>query len=439
MPIKVESRMEDLAGHNIRATHEILVDLERAKSVLESLIHDMPDMCCLVTTAGNVIWGNRSTADLLKADPEGLYRERLDTLFTETNWQVFLEKLREAEENGRAVGFELSPDKLGETREYFWNIKTFNAISRRRGSIFVVVGRDVTHLLSERSAKVRLEGELETAKIVQAAFLPKDSFDLGTMEIVSYFEPAERCSGDWWGHFSLGESLELVCIADAMGHGASAALVTAMAHSCSMTMSSILKSHKGDRFCQPSILLAQLNQLMCDTLKGRVSMTFFAALFDIERGRLIFSNAGHNFPVYLPTDPEDERFPRPARVDAKGRRKPSAPPTLAAASNPLGVFRDNVFEDKEIPLKVGDRLILYTDGIIECTNVAQIAWNKRNFIKTITDHAEGGGANLVGHIVGAAKAHFGTEPLKDDITMVMAEVKKLHVPPGSVDKLLGPT
>jgi serine phosphatase RsbU (regulator of sigma subunit) len=300
--------------------------------------------------------------------------------------------------------------------EYFWNVKVFHALSRRRGAIFVVVGRDVTHLLLERSAKVRLEGELETAKLIQTAFLPAESKVVEGLAIASFFEPADRCSGDWWGHFSIGPGLELVCVADAMGHGASAAIVTAMVHSCSMMMASLLESQGQSRFDSPSALLSELNRIIFQTLKGRVSMTFFAALFDTVRGTFVYSNAGQTFPFFLPLAADDERFGR-SRVS----RHSGKPNVLAQPSDPLGVRADTRFIDERFPLKLGDTLVLYTDGLIESTNSEGKAWGRRALARTIIESKFQTVFQLADAITGRSSKFFAGEPLNDDITLVLAQ------------------
>ncbi len=72
-----------------------------------------------------------------------------------------------------------------------------------------------------RTAKleqIRINKELETARLVQKAFFPEKSGPTNHVTVEGYYRPASECSGDWWGHFNHCET-EYVMIGDALGHG----------------------------------------------------------------------------------------------------------------------------------------------------------------------------------------------------------------------------
>src|SRR5689334_14786799 len=84
---------EQLASATMIATHEIVVNLEKAKSSLESLINGMQDLTCLITTDGRIIWGNQRAASWLGIDHDLVHLCFMKQLFKDEDWQQFLARL----------------------------------------------------------------------------------------------------------------------------------------------------------------------------------------------------------------------------------------------------------------------------------------------------------------------------------------------------------
>lgn len=295
----------------------------------------------------------------------------------------------------------------------------------------------IEHLLTAEVEKARLEKELETAKLVQSTFFPKSDIVSTNLSVTGSYQPATECGGDLWGHYHIREGVELVFIADAMGHGAPAALVTAIAYSCCKSVSSIL-AEKSPIDPSPGILLRRLNTIILDAVDGKISMTFFAAIFDFNTGTVTFANAGHNFPFVLTGDRNDHRLGSGKKRFPEG--SPTAAITLTLMGNPLGVQRDSEYKEKQFAMAAGDKYILFTDGLIENTLNAQPPFSRRMLIET----ASGFGNEPIGvikdNIFNTGYKIFGSENLQDDVTVVVAEVSPLWVKPGSqvVEKTMPP-
>ena len=78
---------------------------------------------------------------------------------------------------------------------------------------------------------------------------------------------------------------------------------------------------------------------------------------------------------------------------------------------------------KSIHLKRGDKIVLYTDGIFECTNDQEKIWGVRKFKKVLMESAESAPAELQKEVVEHAFDFFNGQPPDDDITLVVAKVK----------------
>ncbi len=270
---------------------------------------------------------------------------------------------------------------------------------------------DLKEQVELKAEKGRLLAEANTARTVQETFFPSGTISVKNLKMTGSYQPATECGGDLWGHFTVRPGVELVYIADAMGHGASAAIMTAMAYTACNLISDIIKDAAifND---SPAQLLYRMNNVIFGAVKGKISMTCFAVLYDFNKGQMVYSNAGHNFPfVMFPPQGEGE--------------KPGTPQSLSLSGNPLGVDEASVFTDKTRPILAGERLVLFTDGLIECRSPGGQMWGRKALSSTmqaankVTSVEE-----LRDAIVGKAFGFFGNIPIADDITLVAAEVDK---------------
>lgn len=283
------------------------------------------------------------------------------------------------------------------------------------------MARQIKNLMLSQAQKVRFEKELETAQAVQNTLFPKGDLSQGPISIAGYSTPASECGGDWWGHFSSEDGLEYVFIADAMGHGVPAALVTAMAYSSCRTLITSQSLNKEDRR-SPKKILEHFNNVLFEAVQGSISMTLFAMVIDYKKNELIYSNAGHNFPILLPTDPNDERIHK--KIKALQKISPLTPVSLQLAGDSLGLMRDAKFGEAVLPLKAGDKFILFTDGLIECTSPQGKSWGRKTLLEKILLNTEKGAVQFKDDLVKDAKQFLNGQPLADDITLVIVEYRK---------------
>jgi hypothetical protein len=195
-------------------------------------------------------------------------------------------------------------------------------------------------------------------------------------------------------------------------------LVTAIAYATCQSISSILRDSPIDP--SPGILLNRLNQIILDAVDGKISMTFFAALINFNDGTITYANAGHNFPFILTRDKDDARLGKSAKKSAE--IAPAGAITLTLQGTPLGVDRDAVYKEKVIEFRAGDKIFLFTDGLIENYTNGQSPLGRKNLLDAIC----GFGADTIDQIqtktLAVAKSAFGDQNLQDDVTIVVAEI-----------------
>ncbi len=415
---------EQLASATMIATHEIVTNLEKAKSALESLVNGMQDFTCLVTCQGRIVWGNRKAASCFGCDQDILHQENMKKLFKSSDFEAFLGLLDPYASQGLradAIEFQMPIVQGDKMRDILWSVRPFQAVSTRRGTILLLVGRDITDVLADRAERAKLESELETAQIMQAAFFPSNQICTPFIEICSFYRPADQCSGDWWGHFNLGEGLDLVCVADVTGHGAASALVTAMTQATCMTFANKAREvQRSESVHFPSQLLNQVNRVVYDTFRGKFFMTFFAMLFDAKEGVMRACNAGHNFPMFIRGPYREQALSGTALPE--NVRPFRGPEALALQGNPIGFDPNSEYPEREIGLQNLDRFFMFTDGIIECKNEAGQMFGAPNLRKAMTKNFDKPAAQFRDAIIDAALTHYGKQPLSDDLTMVVIDV-----------------
>ena len=201
----------------------------------------------------------------------------------------------------------------------------------------------VNSRLQEEQLKSRLiSRELEIAKTIQLALLPKTFPQLPGFELAGYCESARQVGGDFYDVVSVSKDSVLLIIADVMGKGIPAAMFAAI-------LRSLLRATP-EYNRQPSALLARVNRLLYEEL-SEVEMFITAQLvfIDFTDRKIIAASAGH-CPVLLAA---------PSLTYLK---------SLSPDGIPLGILPDAVFTDSTENLPDGARILLYTDGITDAQN-----------------------------------------------------------------------
>ncbi|MEK7691993.1 MAG: SpoIIE family protein phosphatase, partial [Bdellovibrionota bacterium] len=170
-------------------------------------------------------------------------------------------------------------------------------------SAFDAMTKRIKALLKETAQKARMEKELETAQLVQERFFPQTDFDDSRMSLAGHAVPATECAGDWWHYRQIGDQM-IVVIGDVTGHGVSAALITAAAHSAfAALMEELAKTPT--QAISAALIVERLNVGIFATCGGSSSMSFQASVIDLIEGKLSFINAEHR-PAYIFRQSTDE-------------------------------------------------------------------------------------------------------------------------------------
>jgi serine phosphatase RsbU (regulator of sigma subunit) len=246
----------------------------------------------------------------------------------------------------------------------------------------------------------RLDEELKLAARVQQDFLPKSLPKVGPLRFHTLFRPAGHVSGDLYDVMRLDESHVGFYMADAVGHGMPAALLTMFLKQALVTKTI---DETGYRLLAPSVTMQKLNEAL--VAQNLSTATFATALYgniNYRTRRLTFARGGHPDPILLTRNGE-------LRV-------------LESEGALLGIFPGDEFQQFAVELEPGDRVFIYSDGVelafAAGDNPDPSAW--RDILHQRRDVPTDGIISELRALLTASDAN--AERKKDDLTVIAIEV-----------------
>ena len=242
--------------------------------------------------------------------------------------------------------------------------------------------------------EARMERELTAAQRLQNALLrPVPDIDFG-LDITARILSAREVCGDLYDFLSYGTQQLGVALGDVSGKGSAAALYGAVA-------TGILRSLSPHKL-QPSELLRQLNQLVCDRRVDGRYMTICFATWQKGRRKLRIANAGQSQPLLW----KDGRI---EQVNLTGF--------------PIGIFDDAKYDDWSVQLDTGDILVFYSDGITEASNRDGKFFGVSRLKNVIVANTSLSSANLADRVLEEVQEFTQGGAITDDRTLVVMKVK----------------
>ena len=242
---------------------------------------------------------------------------------------------------------------------------------------------------SEAEEKAKEEQELRIAGEIQRALQP------GRPRVTRAFAAAgaaiacRTIGGDFFDYFDLpGGRLGFV-LGDVAGKGPPAALLAAM-------VQGIFTSHVEDG--QPARTIDRVNRVLHQRIvEGRFATAFYAVLS--PDGTLISCNAGNNPPFLLGRDGAVRR--------------------LEAGGLPIGPFGDAKYEEEKTPLRPGDTLVLYSDGVSDAAGTNDESFGEDRLTGCLGQACAMEPEQLIEHVLGEVRRFSSDQPQFDDITLLV--------------------
>ena len=242
--------------------------------------------------------------------------------------------------------------------------------------------------------------ELQIANQIQSSILPRDVPRLAGLEIVARYVPMSAVAGDFYDFLVLDDRRVGVLVADVTGHGVPAALIASMLKVAFAGQT----AHAED----PARVLAGLNRALC----GKFEEHFVTAAYvfiDLDKFVLRYAGAGHPPLLLAP------------RTNARGRDSESR--EVEANGLMLGLFPEAAYSSVEISLDAGDRVLLFTDGIVEAMNSAREEFGKSR-LKKFLAASSSSASHLADALLLELRRWSGAEAKRthdDDITLLVLD------------------
>jgi hypothetical protein len=245
-------------------------------------------------------------------------------------------------------------------------------------------------ILLEVADRLTLKKDLEVAREIQQAMLPREIFVATGIEAFGVTRPANTVGGDLYDVIRRPDGRIVFALGDVAGKGSPAALLMALV----VAMLRVLV----DEELEPRPLVTRLNAQVSRHAPGSRFVTMVVGLYDPASGRLRYVNAGQNPPML--------------------RRASGAYERLTEGGVALGMFDQATYAEGELTLEAGDVLVLFSDGLTEAENTVGVPFEDAGLELVINQHWWQDLATMGASVLRAVEAHADGTKIADDLTVL---------------------
>lgn len=249
-------------------------------------------------------------------------------------------------------------------------------------------------LLKERNTTI--ERELDIARLIQNKLLPHSPPKIPGYEISSLYVPMDKVGGDYYDFFEMNEYTDFY-MADVSGHGVPGAFLASVIK--------MVTQYTAHLTYNPTEILRVMDQAVYE--RGALGMFATAMIVRLfpKTGEFHYSNAGH-VPILI------------------HKRKTNEFIEFTTSGAPLGINYD--FKKKDFllgknTLDSGDRLILYTDGIIETFDPDEVAFEQARWTEFLIEEKNSSPKVLLEKLLKELKSYSKKDSFEDDLTIVVID------------------
>ena len=258
--------------------------------------------------------------------------------------------------------------------------------------IYVVIQR----FFHNEKKLMAISHELETARQIQSFILPGETVHIEGLSLAARYVPMASVAGDFYDFIKVDEKRLGILVADVSGHGVPASLISSMVK-IAFASNSI---HAAD----PTEMLVTINRVLCGKLENDFVTAGYLFL-DTDKNIMTYAGAGH-MPLLLwrPSEKNIYEFREKGTI--------------------LGQFEDIQYKNTAFALKPGDRIILYTDGIVEASNPAHALFGLDRFKKFIRSQSALPAGQFADALIRQLFKWTGKrteDALDDDLTLIVAD------------------
>lgn len=267
-------------------------------------------------------------------------------------------------------------------------------------ALAVLTGMALTNarLFENEKLRERLEAEMRLARDIQNSLFPSEFPFVAGLEFAGIVRPSGLVGGDYYDVIKLSGERVLLCIADVVGKGISAAIIMSNLQAALRALVPGLR----DGEIGLEQIVARLNELIFEHTSAERFITGVFAVLDISSKTIESCVCGHPCPVVITSDRKTREIP--------------------GSGIPLGILPDFIYHASVVPFSTGDTVVLYTDGLSEATETGRSAMLGLAGVERMLREQMHGGeplADAINRIVGGAGLEF-----EDDLTILA--VRAVH-------------
>jgi sigma-B regulation protein RsbU (phosphoserine phosphatase) len=260
--------------------------------------------------------------------------------------------------------------------------------------------RRLNNELIEKDQRINID--LKAAAEIQKSLLPQKAFFEEDLEIAWKFEPCEHMGGDIFNIFKIDAEHLGVYMLDVSGHGVPAAMVT-VSVSQFLQQNSVQLQNNSSIMSPAEVLDALDKEFPFERFNNFFTITYF--IINVKNGDTVYSNAGHPFPIHLHKNGSIDLL-------KKGG------PTIGLGDFDAIDDRKIRFKEGQLKLKPGDKLFIYTDGIVEYQNDKEELYGDDRFYNSLKIQKAESVTSMINQCINSLMEFGNNTNPQDDITLL---------------------
>lgn len=246
-------------------------------------------------------------------------------------------------------------------------------------------------LIEEEKLYIKMQQEVGLAAKIQLDLLPRNNPGLHGYDIYARTIAAQSIGGDYFDFIPMSDGRMALCLGDVSGKGLPASLL----------MANLQATLRGQTLVaqQPSECLLRSNKLLFESTSPEKFATLFYGMIDVKHHSIHYSNAGHDWPFHIGKDNSIQR--------------------LKVGGLMIGLIQQATYEDQEIPIQVGDILVIQSDGVSEAMNSSNVQFGEERLQNLLIENRDRSAEEIIDIVIKEVRKHAGAHPQSDDITMMV--------------------
>jgi phosphoserine phosphatase RsbU/P len=253
-------------------------------------------------------------------------------------------------------------------------------------------------LYAEAIEGARITEQVRLAGLIQRRMIPEEAPQVSGLDIAAKYIPCFDVGGDFYDFIELGDNKIGIAIADVIGKGIPAAIMTS-------SFRGALRAYS-ECHCWADELLEivrRLNRMACEECAAGEFISLFYGVIDAEKRTITYCNCGHEPPALF-------------------RDKHTV--NLNKGGLVLGVLPNAEYQSETVQLNENDYLLFYTDGLIDAANFEGDTWGRDQLLKSFGKCHMGSANQVINNILAFRRRFVGLARQVDDTSMVVVRVAK---------------